>query len=73
MIEAVNDPASFAKITPVPQTLFPWTLRDELSWVEPYYARFGDRRLQAMIAPRRPFTEWRLGGNVTAAWGVPLH
>ncbi|AOK06592.1 mannuronate-specific alginate lyase [Burkholderia sp. AU28942] len=73
VIDAVNDPASFAKITPVPQTLFPWTLRDELSWVEPYYARFGDRRLQAMIAPRRPFTEWRLGGNVTAAWGVPLH
>ncbi|KUZ34756.1 mannuronate-specific alginate lyase [Burkholderia territorii] len=73
VIDATVDPASFAKITPIPQALFPWTLRDELSWVEPYYARFGDNRLPAIIASRRPFSEWRLGGNVTAAWGVPLH
>ncbi|VWD12490.1 poly(beta-D-mannuronate) lyase [Burkholderia lata] len=72
VINAVNDPASFTAITPVRQDLFPWTFRDELSWVEPYYARFHDARLPAIIAPRRPFTEWRLGGNVTAAWGVPL-
>ncbi|AOJ91036.1 poly(beta-D-mannuronate) lyase [Burkholderia sp. MSMB0856] len=72
VIDAVDDPASFAKITPIRQELFPWTLRDELAWVEPYYARFGDRRLPAIIAPRRPFSEWRLGGNVTAAWGAPL-
>lgn len=72
VIHAVDDPASFTAITPVKQDLFPWTFRDELSWVEPYYARFHDARLPAIIAPRRPFTEWRLGGNVTAAWGVPL-
>ncbi|MFJ1212625.1 mannuronate-specific alginate lyase [Burkholderia pyrrocinia] len=72
VIDAVDNPASFTKITPVKQDLFPWTFRDELSWVEPYYARFGDRRLPAIIAPRRPFGEWRLGGDVTAAWGVPL-
>lgn len=72
VIDAVENPASFTKITPVKQDLFPWTFRDELSWVEPYYARFGDRRLPAIIAPRRPFSEWRLGGDVTAAWGVPL-
>ncbi|WP_244130818.1 mannuronate-specific alginate lyase [Burkholderia pyrrocinia] len=72
VIDAVENPASFTKITPVRQDLFPWTFRDELSWVEPYYARFGDRRLPAIIAPRRPFSEWRLGGEVTAAWGVPL-
>ncbi|RKU02049.1 poly(beta-D-mannuronate) lyase [Burkholderia sp. Nafp2/4-1b] len=72
VIDAVDDPASFMKITPIPQDLFPWTLRDELSWVEPYYARFGGRRLPAIIAPRRPFSEWRLGGNVTATWGAPL-
>ncbi len=72
VIDAVDNPQSFTKITPVRQDLFPWTFRDELSWVEPYYARFGDRRLPAIIAPRRPFGEWRLGGDVTAAWGVPL-
>lgn len=72
VINAVKDPASFAKITPVKQELFPWTFQDELSWMEPYYARTKDSRLPALIAPRRPFSEWRLGGNVTAAWGVPL-
>lgn len=51
VIDAVEDPASFRKITPIRQDLFPWTFRDELSWVEPYYARFHDRRLPAIIAP----------------------
>ncbi|WP_342706294.1 mannuronate-specific alginate lyase [Burkholderia arboris] len=72
VIAAVENPASFAAITPVRQDLFPWTFRDELSWVEPYFARFRDRRLPAIIAPRRPFDEWRLGGDVTAVWGAPL-
>lgn len=72
VIDAVNDPASFEKITPIKQELFPWTLQDELCWMEPYYAHTRDPRLPALIAPRRPFTEWRLGGNVTAAWGAGL-
>jgi poly(beta-D-mannuronate) lyase len=72
VIDAVQNPASFAKITPIKQDLFPWTFQDELSWMELYYARTKDGRLPALIAPRRPFSEWRLGGNVTAAWGVPL-
>ena len=72
VIEAVQDPASFAKITPIKQDLFPWTFQDELCWMEPYYARFKDRRLKVLIAARRPFSEWRLGGNVTEAWGASL-
>lgn len=72
VIDAVENPDSFRTITPVRQDLFPWTFRDELSWVEPYYARFHDRRLPAIIAPRRPFSEWRLGGDVSAVWGAPL-
>jgi poly(beta-D-mannuronate) lyase len=72
VIDAVDNPASFTAITPIKQDLFPWTFRDELSWVEPYYARFHDPRLPAIIAPRRPFDEWRLGGNVTAVWGASL-
>ncbi|MFC4763193.1 alginate lyase family protein [Dyella koreensis] len=70
--DAVIDPASFAKITPIKQQLFPWTFQDELSWMEPYYAHTKDSRLPALMAPRRPFSEWRLGGDVTAAWGVAL-
>lgn len=70
--EAVINPSSFAKITPVKQDLFPWTFQDGLAWMEPYYAHTKDTRLPKLIAPRRPFNEWRLGGNVTAAWGVSL-
>ena len=72
VIEAVRNPASFAKITPIKQDLFPWTFQDELSWMEPYYARTRDPRFPALIAPRRPFNEWRLGGDVSAQWGAPL-
>jgi poly(beta-D-mannuronate) lyase len=72
VINGVISPASFAKITPIKQNLFPWTFRDELSWMEPYYAHTKDPRLPKLIASRRPFSEWRLGGNVTASWGVPL-
>lgn len=72
VIDAVEDPASFRKITPIEQKQFPWTFRDELSWMEPYYARFHDRRLVPLITARRPFTEWRLGGDVTQSWGAPL-
>lgn len=72
VIDAVRDPASFAKITPIKQNLFPWTFQDELAWMEPYYAHTRDPRLAALIAPRRPFSEWRLGGDVTAAWGASL-
>jgi len=72
VIDAVRDPNSFEKITPIKQDFFPWTFQDELAWMEPYYARIHDSRLPALIAPRRPFSEWRLGGNVTAVWGVPL-
>ena len=72
VINAVNDPASFKTITPISQDLFPWTFQDELCWMEPYYAHVRDPRLPALIAPRRPFSEWRLGGNVTQTWGVEL-
>jgi poly(beta-D-mannuronate) lyase len=71
-IQAVQDPASFAAITPVAQKFFPWTFQDELAWMEPYYAHTRDPRLPALIAARRPISEWRLGGNVTQAWGVAL-
>ena len=72
VIDAVENPSTFTRITPIKQVLFPWTFQDELCWMEPYFRRFHDPRLPALIAARRPLSEWRLGGNVTAAWGVPL-
>ncbi|KMW47145.1 alginate lyase family protein [Ralstonia pickettii] len=69
---AVQDPNSFRAVSPIKQELFPWTFQDELSWMEPYYASQHDTRLPALIAARRAFHEWRLGGNVTQAWGVTL-
>jgi len=72
VIEAVINPASFAKITPIKQKLFPWTFQDELAWVEPYFTRTRDSRLPTIIAPRRAISEWRLGGDITAAWGTSL-
>ena len=70
VIESMINPASFAKITPIKQELFPWTFRDEIAWVEPYFSRTEDTRLPPIIASRRPFNEWRLGGDVSATWGA---
>jgi poly(beta-D-mannuronate) lyase len=72
VVNAVENPASSTAITPVRQELFPWTLHNEPSWVKPCYARFHDSRLPAIVAPRRPFGEWRLGVDVTAVRGAPL-
>ncbi|GGE98860.1 hypothetical protein GCM10011611_00470 [Aliidongia dinghuensis] len=68
VIKAVQNPASFAAYSATPQQLFPWTFTSDLAWMEPYEARFHDPRLLALMAPRRPFINLRLGGNVTAAW-----
>ncbi|HEX7682704.1 MAG TPA: alginate lyase family protein [Trinickia sp.] len=59
VIDAVEDPATFTKITPVKQVLFPWTFQDELCWMEPYYRRFKDPRLPALITARPLFAEFR--------------
>jgi poly(beta-D-mannuronate) lyase len=69
IIRAVQDQHSFAALSQVPQQLFPWTFQGDLAWMEPYYARFHDPRLPPILQSRRPLTNPRLGGNVTAAWG----
>ena len=69
---AVKDERSFDAFTPVPQQLFPWTFQGDLAWMEPYYARFHDPELLTILRARRPLTNPRLGGNVTAASGASL-
>ncbi len=71
VINAVINQNSFSAYTSTPQHLFPWTFAGDLAWMEPYQARFHESRLAALIAPRRPFINPRLGGNVTAAWARP--
>jgi poly(beta-D-mannuronate) lyase len=68
VIRAVQDPATFSDYSATPQHLFAWSFTSDLAWMEPYAARFHDPRLPALMAPRRPFVNLRLGGNVTAAW-----
>jgi poly(beta-D-mannuronate) lyase len=68
VIEAVQNPDSFSAYSSTPQKLFPWTFESDLAWMEPYYARFHDPRLPALMATRRPFDNLRLGGNVTVSW-----
>ena len=72
LIRAVQDQTSFGTLTHEPQQLFPWTFQGDLAWMEPYYARFHDPRLRPILDSRRPLTNPRLGGNVTAAWGTAL-
>jgi poly(beta-D-mannuronate) lyase len=69
VINAVVNQDSFSAYTSTPQHLFPWTFAGDLAWMEPYQARFHDRRLASLIAQRRPFINPRLGGNVTTDWG----
>ncbi|MGO4711520.1 alginate lyase family protein [Bradyrhizobium sp. 2TAF24] len=71
VIRAVIDPNSFSAYLPTPQKLFPWTFTSDLAWLEPYQTHVHDPQLLALMAPRRPFINLRLGGDVTAAWAKP--
>lgn len=72
VVGAMQDIDTFSAVSPTKQQLFPWTFQDEFAWAEPYYARTKDPRLVPFLRSKRPISEWRLGGNVTAVWGAPL-
>ena len=72
IIHAVQSERSFDALSNVPQQLFPWTFQGDLAWIEPYYARFHIASLLPILRARRPLTNPRLGGNVTASWGARL-
>ena len=74
-IAGVGDPAWFNQHSGYPQDLDKVT-NTQLAWLEAWYARSRDPRALALIAPRRPLTAPRLGGNLTAlfaAGALPLH
>ncbi|HSY38620.1 MAG TPA: alginate lyase family protein [Polyangia bacterium] len=69
VIEGLRDPAPFAAAAGIAQQVRP-PRGPDLAWAEPYYARFRDRRLLPLLTTARPWRDDRLGGDLTAAFGV---
>jgi poly(beta-D-mannuronate) lyase len=72
VIDGWRDPAAFATAAGVAQEIKLPPRGPDLAWAEPYFARFHDRRLAALLAAARPLRDDRLGGDLTAAFGVDL-
>jgi poly(beta-D-mannuronate) lyase len=69
--DGLRDPAPFAAAAGAPQEIALPPRGADLAWAEIAFARLHDRRLAAWIGPARPLREDRLGGDLTAAFGVP--
>ena len=68
VIQGLSDPATFAELAGVPQEIAVPPAKTDLAWAEPYFARFGDRRLSGWLAQARPLFDVRLGGDMTATF-----
>ena len=65
LLNAINAPQLVKPYTDKRQDLSFVDHRGELNWMEPYNARFADRRIEAILAGRRPVTHRYAGGNST--------
>ncbi len=65
LLDAINDPRMIKKYSDKRQDLSFLDQRGELNWMEPYNARFPDRRIEAILAGRRPLIHRYAGGNST--------
>ncbi|TAK07440.1 hypothetical protein EPO44_04040 [bacterium] len=75
VIRSLEDPQYFKRFSLLPQAVRKGKISDhvsdsELTWMEPYYARFKEPRLVRFICRLRPLYNWRTGGDATLAWGV---
>lgn len=75
VIRFLEAPQYFKKFSSIPQATRKGKISDyigdlELTWMEPYYARFKEPRLVRFICRLRPIYNWRTGGDATLAWGV---
>ena len=65
VVEGLQEPASFERLVGGRQDVDPrgkvWTL----AWLEPYLARFPDRRWENLVASHRPVGHEWLGGSLT--------
>jgi poly(beta-D-mannuronate) lyase len=71
VIAGLADPAPFAAAAGAAQEVKRPPRGADLAWAEPYFARYHDRRLAPLLAAARPLRDDRLGGDLTAAFGVP--
>ena len=70
-IDGLADATTFQRLTGLAQEQITQPPRkSDLAWAEPYFARFPDTRVAAWIAAARPLVDVRLGGDLTAAFGV---
>lgn len=75
VIRSLEDPQYFKRFSPLPQAVRKGKISDhisdsELTWMEPYYARFKEPRLVRFLCQLRPLYNWRTGGDATLTWGV---
>lgn len=65
LLDAIDAPQIVKTYTDKRQDLSFVDHRGELNWMEPYNARFSDRRIEAILAGRRPVIHRYAGGNST--------
>jgi len=65
VVASLDDPSYFEKSTGVKQQWVGKLDGGKLTWMEPYYARFGDARLKSWLDRFRPLKNRRTGGNAT--------
>lgn len=75
VIRSLDEPGYFKKFSSIPQAARKGKISDyisdlELTWMEPYYARFKEPRLARFLCRLRPIYNWRTGGDATLAWGA---
>jgi poly(beta-D-mannuronate) lyase len=71
VLDGFEDPISFGTQVGAVQDIRLPPRKTDLAWAEPYFARFHEPRLARWIAEARPLRDVRLGGDTTAAFGVP--
>jgi poly(beta-D-mannuronate) lyase len=71
VINTLDDPAFFQRLTGVRQDWVGELNGASLAWAEPYYTRFGDQRLVPWLLRFRPLRNPWFGGDATLLYGVP--
>jgi poly(beta-D-mannuronate) lyase len=70
VIEGLTTPAVFSDLAGIDQTIELPPAGSDIGWAEAYFARFRASRLAPWLLAARPVRDVRLGGDMTAAFGV---
>jgi poly(beta-D-mannuronate) lyase len=71
VVESLDDPGFFERAAGARQDWLGELSGASLAWAEPYFARFGDRRLVPWLLRFRPLRNPWFGGDATLLYGVP--